>query len=124
MKKYNWVINDYYNLYYPQALSIMTFTTSCIILLYKSNKIDKLLSALQTTGKMTLTNYVTQNMIAFVFLICLKPSWALQYYLLMGIAIYVLQVSFSKWWLKRYNYGLLEWLWRSLSYGQKFQLKK
>lgn len=123
-EKYNWAINDYYNLFYPQALSIMTFTTSCIILLYKSNKIDKLLSALQTTGKMTLTNYVIQNMIAFVFLICLKPSWALQYYLLMGIAIYVLQVSFSKWWLKRYNYGLLEWLWRSLSYGQKFQLKK
>lgn len=123
-EKYSWTINDYYNLYYPQALSIMTFTTSCIILLYNSNKFEKLFSAIQTTGKMTLTNYVTQNIVAFALFICLKPNWALQYYLLTGIAIYVLQVSFSKWWLRRYNYGLLEWLWRSLSYGQMFQLKK
>lgn len=123
-EKYSWTINDYYNLYYPLALSIMTFTTSCIILLYNSNKIEKLFSAIQTTGKMTLTNYVIQNIIAFALFIWLKPNWALQYYLLTGIAIYVLQVSFSIWWLKRYNYGLLEWLWRSLSYGQMFQLKK
>lgn len=123
-EKYSWTINDYYNLYYPLALSIMTFTTSCIILLYNSNKIEKLFSAIQTTGKMTLTNYVMQNIIAFALFILLKPNWTLQYYLLTGIAIYVLQVSFSIWWLKRYNYGLLEWLWRSLSYGQMFQLKK
>ena len=123
-EKYSWNINDYYNLYYPLALSIMTFTTSCIILLNNFNKMEKLFSTIQATGKMTLTNYVTQNIIAFALFICLKPNWTLQYYLLMGITMYALQVFFSRWWLKRYNYGLLEWLWRSLSYGQMFQLKK
>lgn len=119
-----WPINKYYHLYYPQALSIMAFTSSCIIMLYNSNSIPRLFYALQTIGKMTLTNYVIQNIIAFALFICFKPNWALHYYLLTGIAIYILQVLFSKYWLKRYNYGLLEWLWRSLSYGQMFQLKK
>jgi uncharacterized protein len=121
---YEWPINKYYHLYYPQALSIMAFTSSCIIMLYNSNSIPRLFFALQTIGKMTLTNYVIQNIIAFALFICFKPNWALHYYLLTGIAIYILQVLFSKYWLKRYNYGLLEWLWRSLSYGQMFQLKK
>lgn len=123
-EKFSWNINKYYNLYYPLALSIMTFTTSCIILLYNSSKMAQLFSAIQTMGKMTLTNYVLQNIIAFALFICIKPNWAIQYYLLTGVAIYILQVYFSKWWLKRYNYGLLEWLWRSLSYGQLFQFKK
>lgn len=123
-EKYDWTINNYYNLHYPQALSIMTSTTSCIVLLYNSNKVKKLFTAIQTVGKMTLTNYVTQNIIAFALFICLKPNWALHYYLTTGILIYIFQVIFSQWWLKRYNYGLLEWLWRSLSYGQMFQLKK
>jgi uncharacterized protein len=121
---YEWPINKYYHLYYPQALSIMTFTSSCIIMLYNSNSIPRLFYALQTIGKMTLTNYVVQNIIAFALFICFKPNWALHYYLLTGVAIYILQVLFSQYWLKRYNYGLLEWLWRSLSYGQMFQLKK
>lgn len=121
---YEWPINKYYHLYYPQALSIMTFTSTCIIMLYNSNTMSKLFSALQTIGKMTLTNYVIQNIIAFALFICFKPNWALHYYLLTGIAIYILQVVFSQYWLKRYHYGFLEWLWRCLSYGQIFQLKK
>ncbi len=123
-EKYNWNSNKLYNLYYPLALSIMTLTTSCIILIYNSNKMGQIFSAIQTIGKMTLTNYVLQNIIAFALFICIKPNWAIQYYLLTGVAIYILQVYFSKWWLKRFHYGLLEWLWRSLSYGRIFQLKK
>ncbi len=124
IEKYEWAITKYYNLYYPQALSIMTFTTSCIVMWYNSKRNPKLYSALQSIGRMTLTNYVVQNIISFFLFICIKPNWALHYYLLTGITIYFLQVLFSQYWLKGYNYGLLEWLWRSLSYGQMFQLKK
>ena len=34
------------------------------------------------------------------------------------IAVYVAQVLFSKWWLGRYRYGPVEWLWRTLMYGE------
>ncbi|MEN3156818.1 DUF418 domain-containing protein [Alkalimonas sp. NCh-2] len=37
---------------------------------------------------------------------------------------YGLQLWFSYWWLLRYRYGPMEWLWRSLTYGkrQAFQI--
>ena len=37
--------------------------------------------------------------------------------LAIGIVVYVAQVVFSKWWLLRYRYGPVEWLWRTLMYG-------
>ena len=33
------------------------------------------------------------------------------------VAVYVGQVPFSAWWLRRYRYGPVEWLWRTLMYG-------
>ena len=33
------------------------------------------------------------------------------------LAIWLLQGVFSVWWLKRYQFGPLEWLWRGLTYG-------
>lgn len=122
--KYEWKFNKYYDLYYPQILCIMISTTSGIIWLYISGKTKSIFSALQATGKMTLTNYMTQNMISFILFICIKPNWALKWYLLTGFIIYILQIFAGKWWLRKYNYGLVEWLWRSLSYGRIFQLKK
>lgn len=119
-----WRFNDYYNLYYPQKLCIMVFTTTGIMWLYVAGKTKTLFSALQTIGKMTLTNYVLQNLVAFILFICLRVSWEIQWYLLAGLMIYGFQIFFSRWWLDKYNYGLLEWAWRCLSYRQLFQLKK
>lgn len=124
IEQYEWKFNEMYNLYYPQIICIMIATTTGIMLIYDSGKLKNLFAALQATGKMTLTNYITQNIISFFLLICLKPNWPLYAYLLIGLGVYILQLFFSRWWLKRYQYGLLEWLWRSLSYGRRFQLKK
>jgi uncharacterized protein len=43
-----------------------------------------------------------------------------------GIAVYTAQVVLSRWWLKRYNFGPVEWLWRILMYGsiQPIRLSK
>jgi uncharacterized protein len=37
---------------------------------------------------------------------------------LVAIAIFALQVAYSRWWLGRYRFGPLEWLWRTLTYGK------
>jgi uncharacterized protein len=124
IKKFEWKFNEYYNLYYPEKLFTMVFTSSFIVCLYFTGKAKKIFSALQTVGKMTLTNYLMQNIISFVFLIYLKPHLALYWYLIIACIVYIVQVFISKWWLKKYNYGILEWLWRCLSYGRIFQLKK
>ncbi|WP_158637410.1 DUF418 domain-containing protein [Lacibacter cauensis] len=124
IEKSEWTFNSYYNLYYPQILVIMCFTTTGIIWLYATGKAKVVFAALAITGKMTLTSYMLQNMLAFFFFILLKPNWSLQSYFLAGLVIYLLQVAASKWWLSQYQYGLAEWLWRCLSYGRMFPLKK
>ena len=78
---------------------------------------------MQAYGRLTLTNYLTQNVIAFVLLICIKPDWPLSWYVLTGVVVYILQVYFSVWWTSKYHFGLMEWCWRCLSYGKVFPLK-
>lgn len=79
-------------------------------------------------GRLTLTNYVIQNFIGLLLLsgfglitINLMPYYV---YLLIGFSIYFLQVVFSSWWLKKYNFGPLEWLWRCTSYNNRLPLLK
>lgn len=39
-------------------------------------------------------------------------------YILWFFVWITLQILFSRWWLSRYMFGPVEWLWRSLTYGQ------
>jgi hypothetical protein len=34
------------------------------------------------------------------------------------VILYAAQVVFSNWWLRRYRFGPMEWLWRGLTYGK------
>ena len=44
-------------------------------------------------------------------------------YLIM-LAIWIAQLLFSVWWLARFRYGPLEWLWRNLTYGKRQPLRR
>ncbi|WP_271600154.1 DUF418 domain-containing protein [Bradyrhizobium sp. CCBAU 45384] len=72
-------------------------------------------------GRMAFTNYLAQSVIC---------GWIFYGYglgqfgrlgvaatLAIGIFVYVAQVVFSAWWLRRYRFGPVEWLWRSCMYG-------
>jgi len=72
-------------------------------------------------GRMAFTNYIAQSVIfGWIFYgygLGLFGRLGITEALAIGIAVYVAQVLFSAWWLRRYRYGPLEWLWRSLMYG-------
>ncbi|WP_271673006.1 DUF418 domain-containing protein [Bradyrhizobium sp. CCBAU 51627] len=72
-------------------------------------------------GRMAFTNYLAQSVIC---------GWIFYGYglgqfgrlgvaatLTIGIFVYGAQVVFSAWWLRRYRFGPVEWLWRSCMYG-------
>jgi hypothetical protein len=44
--------------------------------------------------------------------------------MLFALVIYVAQIYFSKWWLSKYRYGPIEWVWRQLSYGKRLPIRK
>lgn len=79
-----------------------------------------MLSSLAAIGKMALTSYLTQTLLGwFIFFgfglnLLGKVSPAVGY--LIGIMVFLAQIAFSQWWLERFRYGPVEWLWRSLTY--------
>ncbi len=84
------------------------------------------LGSLAPYGRMALSNYILQTLIGTYLLY----GWGLglvgelhnwQMFLFSIVVIYV-QIQLSKWWLSRYYYGPLEWLWRCGTYfkGMKF----
>ncbi|MGP4016514.1 DUF418 domain-containing protein [Saccharopolyspora sp. 5N708] len=44
--------------------------------------------------------------------------------LLLATAILVVQWLFSRWWLKRFGYGPLEWAWRCVTWWQRVTLRR
>lgn len=113
---------------YWLVLSTMIFIATGICLLYKNGKLKTVFIYFSAGGKMTLTNYMTQSVLAaFIFsgvglnIGDTMPYW---FYFSLAIFIFILQLFISKWWLSKYNYGPIEWLWRSASYRKIFPFKK
>jgi uncharacterized protein len=77
---------------------------------------------------MALTNYLAQSLICttifygYGFGLYGRVGPALGVFL--TLVIFSLQVLFSRWWLSRYRYGPMEWLWRSLTYGEPQALRE
>ena len=95
------------------------------ILVYQTAKYGKYLEVLSPYGRTGLTNYIMQGVIgALIFSLWAFGSffsgWGATALFVFGIVIYIIQGIISKYWLKYYLYGPLEWLWRSITY-LKFQ---
>jgi uncharacterized protein len=40
------------------------------------------------------------------------------------VVVIALQLLVSTWWIKRFHFGPAEWLWRSLTYGQRQPMRR
>ena len=81
------------------------------------------LGYLAPVGRMALTNYLTHS----VLYLALFSGVGLGLYgevgpalcVVFSIAIFTAQMILSRWWLARYRFGPAEWVWRTLTYGQR-----
>ena len=89
----------------------------------------RIMSLVAPAGKMAFSNYIIQSLIGnFVFLGAgLGYMWKVGpvYYTIFGVLVFIGQIIISSIWLRFFNYGPVEWLWRSATY-KKWQplLKK
>jgi len=101
---------------------------SVVNIVIKADVLKVVRQKLQNVGRMALTNYILHSIICMVlftgvgFGLVNEISRANLY--LIVIAIWVFQIYFSGYWLKRYQAGPLEWLWRSATYKKIIQLRK
>lgn len=90
------------------------------VLLWRHPAWQQRLVLLAPTGRMALTNYLTQTLIGITLFygigfglgIRLGATW----FPLLALLILIVQTHVSRWWLARYRFGPMEWLWRSLTY--------
>lgn len=87
----------------------------------------RLLSWAAPLGRTAFTNYLLQS----VVLSALFYGWGLHLYgmgafaaFLIGLFLYVAQVIISTLWLSRYRFGPVEWLWRTLMYGERQPMRR
>ncbi|WP_231955471.1 DUF418 domain-containing protein [Aquiflexum balticum] len=99
-----------------------------IMLFCKSPFFGWLKTSLAAVGKMALTNYLMHSVICmFIFtgvgfgLFGQLERFQLLY---MVFAIWVVQLILSPIWLKYFQFGPMEWVWRSLSHLQKPSFRK
>ena len=86
------------------------------------------LAPLAAAGRMAFTNYLTQSLImttifyggrgALMGEVDRPMLWALV------LAIWALQLVWSPLWLSRFEMGPFEWVWRCLTYGRRFPLRR
>lgn len=99
-----------------------------IMLLYKSGWFKWLFALLRPVGQMAFTNYLTQSLFMGLFFygIGLGMFGKLQRYELYYVVavVWVVQIIWSHVWLKFFQFGPLEWTWRSLTYWKIQPMKR
>ena len=99
-----------------------------LLALCQSQRFMRLKKALANLGSLSLTNYLSQSLIC-----CgIFYGWGLGQFgsftrteqLLLVVAIWGVQLAFSRRWVRSFHYGPAEWLWRALSYGARPPMHK
>ncbi len=105
------------------APAMMLFYASTIILMTQREIWRRRLAPLAAVGRTALSNYLLQSLICTTIFYSyglalfgkVRPSLGL----LLTITIFLIQIPLSVWWLRRFQFGPVEWLWRSLTYWQR-----
>lgn len=102
------------------AFTVTLAIVSSLILIYLKTEDAKFFRVLSYYGRMSLSNYVFQSLLGVLifygFGLALYKYMGSTWSVLFGILLFTIQVMISKYWIQRYYYGPLEWLWRSLTY--------
>ncbi len=99
------------------------------IILYGIKGVGNVLNVLVPYGRMGLTNYEMQGVLgSLIFSMWAFGSvfgnWSSTELFLLGLAVYATQLVISKYWLKYFLYGPLEWFWRSATYLKRQPFKR
>jgi uncharacterized protein len=95
---------------------------ACILLLiWQRPRGERLLRPLAATGRMALTTYLTQSVVCTLLFYNYGLGWygsvGVSGCFLLTLILFACQMVASTWWLARFRFGPVEWVWRTLTYG-------
>ena len=107
-------------------LSLAYISAICLLALRPAWQ--RLLRVLAPVGQMALTNYLLESIICTLIFygygLGLFGKMGSAVGILLTVAIFLLLIPFSHWWMKRFRYGPAEWLWRSMTYLKRQPIKR
>lgn len=94
-----------------------------VIMLVAFTRARRVLAIFAPLGQMAFTNYLMESIIFCLIFY----GYGLGYFgklgaaftMGLGVVVFAGQIMFSRWWLRRYRFGPMEWLWRTLMYGAR-----
>lgn len=93
---------------------------SSFVLAFQKTVMNPALSRLEVFGRMSLTNYVMQSVagtfIYYGFGLGLYKYTGATMCIFIGIALFMLQYVFCRWWMKNHDHGPLEGVWHKLTW--------
>ena len=116
------------NANYVAAVFVALGHVAAVILVVKKRILEGLFRRFAAVGRMALSNYLMHSIVmttifyGYGFGLYAEVSRLGQ----MGFvaALIGLQLLISPWWLSHFRFGPVEWLWRSLTYGQRQPMRR
>lgn len=117
-----------------QVVSTLGSLSGCLtyifllLLAYHSPATRRIVAPIGSVGRMALTNYLTHTLVfttlANGYGAGLYGRVSLFVGLLLTLAMFAFQIALSNAWLRRFRFGPLEWVWRSLTYGRTQPMRR
>ncbi|QYF94584.1 DUF418 domain-containing protein [Massilia sp. PAMC28688] len=96
------------------------YVSLIVLMLHSASPLNKV-RLLAPFGRMALTNYLTQSLVASTFFFGYGfANWGMSRpgQMVFVAAVLLAQIVLSHVWLSRFRYGPVEWLWRAITYWQ------
>lgn len=108
---------------FPLGLAYLCF----FALFYISFPSSRIFSYLASPGRMALSCYIGQTVLGIIIFygvgFGLGTQFGLSVVLPIAFAVYLLESLICRLWLCYFRYGLIEWIWRMLTYGRWLDIK-
>lgn len=92
------------------------------VLLYLREGWRRWLRHFAPVGRMALSNYLMQTAVCsaifYGYGLGTGPGYGTVAWFIVWAALFSAQMALSRWWLARWRFGPMEWLWRTLTYGR------
>lgn len=122
---HQFLVSGHFN--YIGSLFVALGHVGLVMLIFKAGRLAWLTVRLAAVGRMALSNYLMQTLVCTT----LFEGWGFAFFgrltrvELFGVvaSVWLLQLLVSPWWLGRFRFGPMEWLWRCLTYWRMYPLR-
>jgi uncharacterized protein len=118
--EYSYFIGGQWN--YWGSLSTAFGWIGLVLTVWKSGALRGAIARLAAAGRMAVTCYMLETLVCTTVFyghgLGLFGSVGRVGQVLTTVTVWAVLLAFAPWWLKRFRFGPLEWLWRTLTYGR------